>query len=139
MLICYTLCCERVCSFYIVALSLWSSLMQQYDSYLSCSYRVYSNTTLEQCFDAIRKYTCYVYHLLDLPSYEVRLTRMKKRKSPCVDVCQFTGPSGWCIGCGRSREECARWKKMKPFEVNKIENEIKQRMAKMAQTPPSFL
>jgi len=28
---------------------------------------------------------------------------------------------------------------MKPFEVNKIENEIKQRMAKMAQTPPSFL
>ena len=139
MLICYTLCCERVCSFYIVALSLWSSLMQQYDGYLRCSYRIYSNATLEQCFDAIRKYSCYVYHLLDLPSYEVRLARMKKRKSPCVDVCQFTGPSGWCIGCGRSREECARWKKMKPFEVNKIENEIKQRMAKMAQTPPSFL
>ena len=64
---------------------------------------------------------------------------MKKRKSPCVVICQFTGPSGWCIGCGRSREEYGRWKKMKPFEVNKIENEIKQRMAKMAQTPPSSL
>ena len=113
--------------------------MQQFDGWLDCSYRVYSNTRFEQWFDAIRKYICYVYHLLDLPSYEVRLARMKKRKSPCVDVCQFSGPNGWCIGCGRSREECARWKKMKPFEVNKIENEIKQRMAKMTQTPPSFL
>ncbi|WP_083464465.1 DUF1289 domain-containing protein, partial [Phaeobacter sp. 11ANDIMAR09] len=46
---------------------------------------------------------------------------MKKRKSPCVDVCEFTGPSGWCLGCGRTREECARWKKMKPYEANIIE------------------
>ena len=56
---------------------------------------------------------------------------MKKRKSPCVDICQFIGPSGWCIGCGRTRSESARWKKMKPYEANKIEKELKQRMTKM--------
>ena len=56
---------------------------------------------------------------------------MKKRKSPCIDVCEFTGPSGWCLGCGRSREECARWKKMKPYEANIIERELVRRMSKM--------
>ena len=63
---------------------------------------------------------------------------MKKRKSPCVDICQFTGPSGWCIGCGRTRSESARWKKMKPYEANKIEKELKLRMTKMEKTPPTL-
>ena len=63
---------------------------------------------------------------------------MKKRKSPCVDICQFTGPSGWCIGCGRTRAESAKWKKMKPYEANKIENKVKQRMAQMAKPPSSL-
>jgi len=67
------------------------------------------------------------------------LVRIKKRKSQCVDVFQVTGTSGWCIGCGRSHEECAKWKKMKPYEANKIKSELKQRMAKMAKTPPSLL
>ncbi|MBT8152998.1 DUF1289 domain-containing protein [Epibacterium ulvae] len=62
---------------------------------------------------------------------------MKKRKSPCIDLCEFTGPSGWCRGCGRTREECVRWKKMKPYEVNFIEKELNRRMTKMAQTQPT--
>ncbi|WP_353331511.1 DUF1289 domain-containing protein [Phaeobacter sp. NW0010-22] len=61
---------------------------------------------------------------------------MKKRKSPCIDVCEFTGPSGWCLGCARTREECLRWKKMKPYEANIIEKELNRRMTKMIQTPP---
>ena len=64
---------------------------------------------------------------------------MKKRKSPCVDICQFTGPSGWCTGCGRTRAESARWKKMKPYEANNIEKELKLRMAKMSESPPSLI
>ena len=63
---------------------------------------------------------------------------MKKRKSPCIDVCEFTGPNGWCLGCGRTREECARWKKMKPYEANSIEKELKRRMAKMIQALPKL-
>ena len=77
-------------------------------------------------------------HLVDLRFHLVRLRRMKKRKSPCIDICEFTGPNNWCVGCGRTRPECAKWKKMKPYEANKIENELKQRMAKMAKAPPSF-
>jgi len=37
---------------------------------------------------------------------------MKKNKSPCIDICEFSGPNGWCLGCGRTRDECDRWKKM---------------------------
>ena len=37
--------------------------------------------------------------------------KVKKPKSPCIDVCEFSGPNGWCVGCGRTREETARWKK----------------------------
>lgn len=59
---------------------------------------------------------------------------MKKRKSPCIDICEFPGPTGWCVGCGRTRDECGRWKKMKPFEANILEKELKRRMAKMAET-----
>ena len=45
---------------------------------------------------------------------------MKQSKSPCIDVCQFTGPRGWCINCGRTREECQQWKSMKPYARNAL-------------------
>ena len=53
---------------------------------------------------------------------------MKSQKSPCIDVCKFTGQHGWCIGCGRTREECQKWKKMKPFDVKAIQKQLKKRM-----------
>jgi predicted Fe-S protein YdhL (DUF1289 family) len=56
---------------------------------------------------------------------------MKKPKSPCIDVCEFSGPNSWCLGCGRTRKETARWKKMKPYEVNAISKELKRRIAQM--------
>ena len=40
---------------------------------------------------------------------------MKKKKSPCIDICEFSGPKGWCIGCGRTRDECQKWKTLKPY------------------------
>ena len=49
---------------------------------------------------------------------------MKKPKSPCIDVCNFSGPNGWCLGCGRTRNECQRWKKMKPYEIKNINKEL---------------
>ena len=63
----------------------------------------------------------------------VNATLMKKHKSPCIDFCEFSGPSGWCLGCGRTREECVRWKKMKPYEANIIVKELVRRKAKIAQ------
>ena len=53
---------------------------------------------------------------------------MKKPKSPCIDVCEFTGPNGWCLGCGRSRIECQKWKKMKSYEVNILQKQLKKRL-----------
>ena len=53
---------------------------------------------------------------------------MKKPKSPCIDVCEFTGSNGWCLGCGRSRIECQKWKKMKPYEVNILQKQLKKRL-----------
>ncbi len=51
---------------------------------------------------------------------------MKSQKSPCIDVCKFTGQNGWCIGCGRTREECQKWKKMKPFDVKALQKQLKK-------------
>jgi predicted Fe-S protein YdhL (DUF1289 family) len=56
---------------------------------------------------------------------------MKRRKSPCVDVCQFTGPRGWCLGCGRTRQECDQWKTMKPYARKILEKDLKKRMSRI--------
>ncbi|EEX31331.1 MULTISPECIES: DUF1289 domain-containing protein [Vibrio] len=58
---------------------------------------------------------------------------MKKQKSPCIDVCDFSGPKGWCLGCARTREECQNWKTMKPYAINTLQRELKKRMTKINQ------
>ena len=59
---------------------------------------------------------------------------MKKPKSPCIEVCNFSGPNGWCLGCGRTRQECQRWKKMKPYEMKFLEKELIKRLFKLEKT-----
>ena len=56
---------------------------------------------------------------------------MKWRKSPCIDVFEFTGANGLCLGCGRNRQECQKWKKMKPYEMNILQKEIQKRLSQM--------
>tara|TARA_X000000950_G_C13789520_1_gene608768 strand:+ start:500 stop:682 length:183 start_codon:yes stop_codon:yes gene_type:complete len=53
---------------------------------------------------------------------------MKNKKSPCVSICKFVGKNNWCIGCGRTLEECKEWKKMKPFARNRLNKELEKRM-----------
>ncbi|QPJ62517.1 MAG: DUF1289 domain-containing protein [Candidatus Nitronauta litoralis] len=53
---------------------------------------------------------------------------MKRQKSPCIDVCEFSGPKGWCLGCGRTRPECRKWKEMKPYDRNILQKKLKKRM-----------
>ncbi|MEC7191434.1 MAG: DUF1289 domain-containing protein [Pseudomonadota bacterium] len=57
---------------------------------------------------------------------------MKKNKSPCIDVCDFSGPNGWCLGCGRTRNECGRWKKLRPYDIQMIQKQLKRRLATIA-------
>ncbi|MEM9740253.1 MAG: DUF1289 domain-containing protein [Pseudomonadota bacterium] len=33
----------------------------------------------------------------------------KPISSPCIKVCAIDGPTGWCLGCGRSLNEIAEW------------------------------
>lgn len=56
---------------------------------------------------------------------------MKRHNSPCIDVCDFTGKNGWCLGCGRTKEECKNWKSLKPYARKKIEKELKKRLSKL--------
>ena len=56
----------------------------------------------------------------------------KRKKSPCIDICEFSGPKGWCIGCGRTRDELKKWKTLKPFAKNALDKELVRRMSKIA-------
>tara|TARA_Y100001968_G_scaffold321155_1_gene355136 strand:- start:64 stop:255 length:192 start_codon:yes stop_codon:yes gene_type:complete len=50
------------------------------------------------------------------------------KKSPCIDICQFSGKNGWCKGCGRTQEEARKWKSMKPFAKTAIFRDLKRRI-----------
>ena len=55
----------------------------------------------------------------------------KRKKSPCIDVCDFSGSKGWCLGCGRTKEEARSWKTLKPYKLNVLEKELSRRMEKL--------
>ncbi len=54
---------------------------------------------------------------------------MKRKNSPCIDVCQFSGKNGWCKGCGRTREEARKWRSMKPFAKTAVLRDLSRRIA----------
>ena len=54
---------------------------------------------------------------------------MKRKNSPCIDICQFSGKNGWCRGCGRTRDEARRWKSLKPFAKTAILKDLTRRIA----------
>ena len=57
---------------------------------------------------------------------------MKKRdKSPCIDVCKYRGPKGWCIACGLTSRESKNWKTMKPFGKTALLKQLRRRQAEM--------
>jgi hypothetical protein len=40
--------------------------------------------------------------------------------TPCIDVCLIDEQVGWCVGCGRTRGEIARWSALSPQEREAI-------------------
>jgi predicted Fe-S protein YdhL (DUF1289 family) len=52
-------------------------------------------------------------------------------KSPCIELCQFDGKTGFCLGCLRTLDECRQWKKMQPFRRQEILRERPKRQAKL--------
>jgi len=49
-------------------------------------------------------------------------------KSPCIDLCVFDGKTGWCEGCGRSREEARTWRKLTPYRQKAVARALAGRM-----------
>jgi predicted Fe-S protein YdhL (DUF1289 family) len=41
-------------------------------------------------------------------------------KTPCIDVCKWDRATGWCRGCGRTKDETKGWKKL----AKKVRREI---------------
>ena len=62
--------------------------------------------------------------------------RGKAGQTPCIDRCDFSGPKSWCLGCGRTRQECADWKGLKPYARNNLLKQLRKRMARMKAEPP---
>jgi len=60
----------------------------------------------------------------------------KNKKSPCINICEFSGPKGWCIGCGRTRDELKKWKSLKPYARTALDKELERRMSKIAAADP---
>ena len=49
--------------------------------------------------------------------------------SPCVRVCIVDGPSGYCLGCGRTIDEIAGWSRMSDAERSRVMAELPARLA----------
>jgi predicted Fe-S protein YdhL (DUF1289 family) len=52
-------------------------------------------------------------------------------KSPCIEVCMFDRPTGWCYGCGRTLEECRAWKKAQPYRLRAITADLPRRLERL--------
>jgi len=53
-------------------------------------------------------------------------------KSPCIDICKFDKKTGWCLGCGRTKDECRKWKKAKKAKLKGVLAELPGRLRKLA-------
>ena len=49
-------------------------------------------------------------------------------ETPCILVCQLDLESGLCAGCGRSREEIARWSRYTPDHRREVMAALPARM-----------
>jgi predicted Fe-S protein YdhL (DUF1289 family) len=52
-------------------------------------------------------------------------------ETPCINVCLLDGPSGLCIGCGRSGDEIAGWADMTPADRRAIMDILPERWERL--------
>ena len=53
---------------------------------------------------------------------------MARVSSPCIRVCLLDPETGLCEGCGRTREEIARWYRIPEEERQRIMTELPERL-----------
>lgn len=56
-------------------------------------------------------------------------------ESPCILVCSIDMASGYCFGCGRTREEIAAWLTMTPDDRRTVMADLPGRLATIERKP----
>ena len=56
-------------------------------------------------------------------------------KSPCILACAIDMKSGYCFGCGRTRDEIAGWLAMSPLERDTVMAELPARLETVERRP----
>ena len=56
-------------------------------------------------------------------------------ESPCILVCSIDLKTGYCFGCGRTREEIASWIEMTPQTRRAVMEELPARLATVERKP----
>ena len=52
-------------------------------------------------------------------------------RSPCINICQIDDASGWCVGCGRTLDEIARWGITDDADRDAVMAELPARIARL--------
>ncbi|MEM7635866.1 MAG: DUF1289 domain-containing protein [Pseudomonadota bacterium] len=52
-------------------------------------------------------------------------------QSPCIKLCVMEPDSGFCMGCGRTRDEIASWISLTPSERETVTATLEQRLANL--------
>lgn len=60
---------------------------------------------------------------------------MSSIESPCILVCSMDLKTGYCFGCGRTREEIAGWITMNSETRRTIMNELPERLETVERRP----
>jgi len=66
------------------------------------------------------------------PSGDITPAQASDRHSPCVGVCTLDPAMGWCLGCGRTGDEIARWIGLDDAGRLAIWNELPERLDRLA-------
>ncbi len=56
-------------------------------------------------------------------------------ESPCILVCSIDLKTGFCFGCGRTRDEIADWIAMSPDQRRAVMAELPARLAAVERRP----
>lgn len=49
--------------------------------------------------------------------------------SPCINICRIDDATGWCVGCGRTLDEIARWGTTNDADRDAVMAALPERMA----------
>jgi predicted Fe-S protein YdhL (DUF1289 family) len=52
-------------------------------------------------------------------------------QSPCIQLCVMEPDSGFCMGCGRTRDEIASWISLSPAQRETVIGQLDQRLVNL--------